>query len=130
MVLQALETTDMEDPVDQGAGAGLGTQTDAMQQSAQHVRAVQEGISADLAGLRARLADMPGLWKGPAGVAFVALMGRWDRDATMLSQALMGIGEQLQASGTTYSNNEAEQQAAIGRVAGGGSITQALSAKA
>ena len=107
-----------------GGGVGVGTQTELMVRSAQHVQAVQQSITAQLAGLRQRLVDMPGLWVGPAGAGFVSLMARWDRDAQSLANALEAIGDQIRTSGGIYQENENVQVQAVQRL--GGSISQAL----
>lgn len=116
----------------QGAGPGLGTQTDLMQRAAQQIATVQSDITAQISGLRQRLADMPGLWQGPAGAAFVRLMNQCNDDGVALAAALANIGEQVKTSGVIYQTNEDDQmsklQAVNPGVAGGGSISAALKA--
>ena len=49
-----------------------------------------------------------GTWSGSAATAFSALMERFNADAAKLQEALRGIAEQMDASSTTYAQQEEE----------------------
>lgn len=95
---------------------GYGTQTDEMQRAGTHVFTVNESIQGELRTLRARLEPLAGAWRGEAATQFAALMVRWDADATSLNEALMGIGQAIQASGQSYQQNETTQQGAFSTI--------------
>jgi WXG100 family type VII secretion target len=85
---------------------GFGTSVEEMQAAGKHVFTVNDGVQADLASLRSRLAPLAGAWRGDAAAAFATLMARWDLEAKALSDALRGIGESIQGSGTSYQAQE------------------------
>jgi WXG100 family type VII secretion target len=89
-----------------GMAEGFGTTVEEMQRAGKHVFTVNDAVQADLATLRSRLAPLAGAWRGDASTAFIALMARWDADAKALSEALRGIGEAIQGSGTSYQAQE------------------------
>ena len=92
---------------------GFGTTVEEMQRAARHVLAVNDAVQAELGTLRTRLAPLSGAWRGEAAGAFAVLMNRWDVDARLLSEALRGIGEAIQGSGTSYQAQEERHTSAL-----------------
>ncbi|MCA1674834.1 MAG: WXG100 family type VII secretion target [Actinobacteria bacterium] len=97
------------------AGA-YGTSIEEMQAAANHVHEVNESVQGQLSSLRNQLAPLAGAWKGQASTAFQTLMTRWDTNARSLNEALRGIGESIQSSGTTYAQQEEQQQQTMSNI--------------
>jgi WXG100 family type VII secretion target len=95
---------------------GFGTTVEEMHRAARHVLAVDDGVQAELATLRGRLAPLSGAWRGEAATAFAALMNRWDADARRLGEALRGIGEAVQGSGVSYQEQEQQHTGALSTI--------------
>ena len=95
---------------------GFGTTVEEMHRAARHVLAVNDGVQAELATLRGRLAPLSGTWRGEASTAFAGLMNRWDLDARQLSEALRGIGEAIHGSGSGYQQQEQEHASTLAAI--------------
>ncbi|MPZ65187.1 MAG: WXG100 family type VII secretion target [Pseudonocardiaceae bacterium] len=87
-----------------------------MQAGAKQVFQVNEEVQGELSKLRNQLAPLAGAWKGSASVSFQNLMQRWDQNAQTLNEALRGIAEQLEGSGTAYQAEEEVQQQSMSRI--------------
>lgn len=98
--------------------AGFGTTPEEMQRAAQRVGQVNEQVQAQLAGLRNQLGPLAGAWRGEAATAFQGLMTRWDTDARALNEALRGIGEAIQGSGSAYLAAEQEHAQGMSTIRG------------
>lgn len=97
-------------------GGSFGTSFDEMQKAGQHVLDVNQDVQQRLASLRGQLEPLAGAWRGEASLAFARLMQRWDQDANKLNQALMGIGESIGASSTTYAQQEERERASMSAI--------------
>ncbi|MDQ3154277.1 MAG: WXG100 family type VII secretion target [Actinomycetota bacterium] len=89
-----------------------------MQAGANNVFTTNETVQGQLSSLRNQLAPLAGAWQGQASTAFQTLMQRWDENARRLNEALRAIGEQLQASGTSYAQQEEQQTQSISSISG------------
>lgn len=99
------------------AGGAYGTSIEEMQSAGNHVYEVNDSVQGQLSALRNQLAPLAGAWRGQAATAFQTLMERWDANARTLNEALRGIGEAIQASGTTYQAQEEQQQQSMSNIA-------------
>lgn len=89
----------------------FGTQVEQMHAAAGHVTEVNQSVHGQLTALSNQLAPLAGVWQGQAATAFNLLMERWNTSARSLNEALSSIGEQIRASGGTYSQaDETENQ--------------------
>ena len=82
------------------------TSAEEMAAASKHVLDVNSQLQQQLASLRAQLSTLDATWDGPAKNAFSDLMAQWDQDARKINDNLRGIGEQIGASGTTYSQQD------------------------
>jgi WXG100 family type VII secretion target len=82
----------------------------------QNVVKVKEDVEGELKNLWSAIAQLQGLWSGPAQKAFTNMMHRFDEDAKKLNTALEGIAEQLKAAGSTYEESEASQMDVFGNL--------------
>lgn len=98
--------------------AGFGTTPEEMQRAAQHVGQVNDQVQSQLATLRNQLGPLAGAWRGEAATAFQGLMVRWDTDARALNEALRGIGETIQGSGSAYLVAEREHAQGMSTIRG------------
>lgn len=89
-----------------------------MQAGANNVFGTNENVQGQLSSLRSQLAPLAGAWTGQASTAFQTLMQRWDENALKLNEALRAIGEQLQASGTSYQQQEEQEAQSMTGISG------------
>jgi len=80
----------------------------------QNVVNIKEQVEGELTNLWNSISQLQSLWTGPAQTAFLKMMHRFDEDAKKLNTALEGIGEQLKAAGSRYTESEAQQQDVFG----------------
>lgn len=80
----------------------------------QNVVNTKEAVEGELTNLWNAISQLQSLWTGPAQTAFLKMMHRFDEDAKKLNTALEGIGEQLKAAGSRYTESEAQQQDVFG----------------
>ena len=84
-----------------------------------HVQDVNQRIQSLMSSLRGEVSTVGSHFHGSAASTFTQLMARFDDDAAKLNQALMGISEQLEASGKGYqSTDESASQALRGAGSG------------
>ncbi|MDV6013090.1 WXG100 family type VII secretion target [Haloechinothrix sp. LS1_15] len=74
----------------------------------QNVEATKANLDQILNKVRSTVEETRAGWQGQANKAFEELMARFDANALKMNQALQGIGEQLQAAGSTYEAQEME----------------------
>jgi WXG100 family type VII secretion target len=95
---------------------GFQTSADQMQLSGQHVIDVNQQLQGDLEGLRRRVGELAGVWRGQAATSFGTLMAQWDRNATSLNAALQDIGEAIKVSGVVYEQQDTEQSSGMSTI--------------
>lgn len=101
-------------------GSAYGLSFEEMDAAGRHVLDTNQDIQSTLSQLKSQLAPLQGAWRGQASTAFANLMVRWDDAAMRLNNALQGIGESIQASSTTYAQQEEEHSQTMS------TITQSL----
>jgi WXG100 family type VII secretion target len=97
-------------------GAGYAGTPQDFTQAHTNVVKVKEDVEGELKNLWSAISQLQGLWAGPAQKAFHTMMERFDADAKRLNTALEGIGEQLKAAGSTYTESEQQQQDVFGNL--------------
>lgn len=82
------------------------------------VDTVNQQIEGDLKSLYGQLTELESAWRGMAKTSFDQLMVRFQDDAKKLNQALEGISQQLMSAGSTYQQQEDEQQSSFTNITG------------
>lgn len=72
-------------------------------------------IETTLSDLSSRVASLGAEWAGHASGRYQELYGQWQRSATQLQQALMGISRLTADAGAAYQQSEEAIAASFGR---------------
>jgi WXG100 family type VII secretion target len=96
--------------------SGFAGEVAQFSQAHKNVETARNTLDAELKKLRGEIEQTRAGWKGGAAEAFQQLMARFDENAVKLNNALQGIGEQLQAAGSTYEAAEEEQASVVNNI--------------
>ncbi len=77
--------------------------------AAKDVRGVRGEIHGELGKLRGAVEELSGAWAGDASNSFQSLMQRWHQDGQKLLDALDGIADILDKSGTSHAATDQAQ---------------------
>jgi WXG100 family type VII secretion target len=89
-----------------------------LHQAASDVRSVKSEVDGQLKSLDSIVQEMAGQWRGAAATAFQGLAQQWQADTQKLLQAMQGIADLLDKSGTMHQQNDEEQQHSMNGILG------------
>jgi WXG100 family type VII secretion target len=77
--------------------------------AAQDCRRAMESVTGEKGKVRNAKESVAAQWRGAASMTFQNVMDSWDQQANKLLEALSGIADLLDKTGTTHRQNEEEQ---------------------
>lgn len=89
-----------------GSGVTFGVAPEDVHAVADQCQATADEIAAQLSSLKTYVGNLETQWSGQAPATFNTLMADWDIYASMLHQALTGIGQGLHTNGWNYAQSE------------------------
>jgi WXG100 family type VII secretion target len=89
---------------------GFGTDADMMAKASQQVDEVRSNVEQAVRQLQSQVEPVLGSWQGQAASVFRRLMDAFQQNAQTITQRLGEIGENIQSSGKTYSQQDEEHQ--------------------
>ena len=83
------------------------------------VQSTKEDIDSHLGRLRGDLSTIGSSWQGAAATQFQSLMEQWDDNAAKVNQALQDLADSLNATNSSFGDNEAETENSFSQLLGG-----------
>lgn len=94
--------------------AGQELDADTAHQAATDTLNTRESVDGNLSTLRNLMEDLAAAWTGAAGTSLQNTMVTWDQKAALLLDALSDIAENLDASATASTEQDADDASALG----------------
>ena len=83
--------------------------------AANDCRSAQESVTGEAGKVRNAKETVAARWRGSASTTFQNVIDNWLVDANKLLEALNGISDLLDKTGTTHTTNEEEQESMFGK---------------
>lgn len=91
----------------------------ALKQGYTAVESTKTDIDGHLSRLEADLSTIGSSWQGAAATQFQSLMNQWHENAAKVNRALQDLADNLHATDSSMSHNEAETENSFSSLAGG-----------
>ena len=99
--------------------AGMQVGEGALQQAANTISESQNSLQSRLQRLEGDLSNVSAIWQGPAAARFTQLMAQWRENADKTTKALSEFVEKLGGASRSYSQQEDDLAADMGKYAAG-----------
>ena len=99
--------------------SGMQVGEGALQQAANTISESQNSLQSRLQRLEGDLANVSAIWQGPAAARFTQLMTQWRENADKTTKALREFVEKLGGASRSYSQQEEDLAADMGKYAAG-----------
>ena len=83
------------------------------------VQSTKEEIDGHLNRLKGELEAVRGSWQGAAATQFESLMAQWNENAEKVNRALQDLADNLNATNSSFGDNEAETENSFSQLLGG-----------
>ena len=91
----------------------------ALKQGFAAVESTKADIDGHLKRLEGDLSTIGSSWQGAASVQFTSLMAQWQENAAKVNQALQDLADNLNATNSSFGDNEAETENSFSQLLGG-----------
>jgi WXG100 family type VII secretion target len=83
------------------------------------VESTKRDIDGHLKRLEGDLSTVRGSWQGAAATQFESLMAQWNENAEKVNRALQDLADNLNATNSSFGDNEAETENSFSQLLGG-----------
>ncbi|MBA8826984.1 WXG100 family type VII secretion target [Saccharopolyspora lacisalsi] len=98
--------------------SGFGTDAELMQKAASQVEEVRSSIDQSINQLQSQAEPVIANWKGQASQTFARLMEQFRQEANDITTKLGEIGQNIDSSGKTYTQQDEEQASEMSKIEG------------